>query len=203
MNDIETADRLRREARHLFAERGYQGASVRAITQAAHANLGAITYHFGTKETLYGAVLESVFGELADRLEAAAGSPGTAPDRLWAVVTALFTFFQEAPDAPNLMLHQLATGAGLPPAVLPFLRRNLAAIRRVVTDGVAAGELRPVEPTLVAFSIISQAVLFSIAGREIPAILGGAADHSRFAARVEQHVAEVVARFVAKEGVTP
>jgi AcrR family transcriptional regulator len=203
MNDAETGTRLLREARRLFAECGYRGASVRAITQAAHANLGAVTYHFGTKDALYQAVLGTVFGQLADRVETAAAIPGTAPDRLRAIVAALFAFFREAPDAPHLILHQLATGAGLPAAVLPFLRRNLTAMRTVVADGVAAGELRPLEPTLVVFTIISQAVWFAIAGREIPAILGDATDHSRFAARVEQHVAEVVARFVTKEGVAP
>jgi len=194
--NTETSHRLLREARRLFAERGYDGASVRAITQAAHANLGAVTYHFGSKDELYRAVLAEVFGSLSDRVEAAAAIAEPAPDRLTAVVAALFAFFREVPDAPRLMLHRLATGAGLPPAVLPFLRRNLLAIHGVVADGITAGTLRPIDPTLVAFSIISQAAWFAIAGRELPRILGDAAGNDHFAMRVEQHVAEVVARFV-------
>ncbi|RZA13604.1 MAG: TetR/AcrR family transcriptional regulator, partial [Lysobacteraceae bacterium] len=35
-------------AEELFARRGYNGASIRDITAAAGANLGAVTYHFGT-----------------------------------------------------------------------------------------------------------------------------------------------------------
>lgn len=191
-----------REARRLFAERGYDGASVRAITEAAHANLGAVTYHYGSKDELYRAVLAEAFSTLADRVEAAAGTSQPAPDRLRAVVGALFAFFREVPDAPRLMLHRFATGAGLPPAVLPFLRRNLMAIHGVVTDGAAAGAFRPVDPTLVAFSIISQAAWFAIAGREIPKILGNDAGADQFATRVEQHVAEVVARFVTGKDAT-
>jgi len=203
MSDAETRQRVQREARRLFAERGYKGASVRAITDAAHANLGAITYHFGSKDALYRAVLEAVFGELARRIEAAAGGASPAPDRLRAIVRALFAFFQDMPDAPHLILHQIASGGGIPGAALPFLRRNLEAIRAVVTQGVAVGELRPADPMLVAFTIISQSVWFAIAGRELSPILGAVPEQDRFVARVEQHVAEVVARFVMKEGACP
>lgn len=200
MNDSETTDRLFREARRLFAERGYRGASVRAITRAAGANLGAVTYHFGTKEALHRAVLERVFGEMAGRLEAAAASPAPPLDRLQAVVRAMFAFFREAPDAPRLVLHQLAAGDSLPDAVLPFLRRNLAAIRGIVSDGIAAGQLRPLDPTLVAFTIISQVVWFAIAGRVIGPLLSGL-DHDHLAMRMERHVTEVVSRFVTDGGV--
>ena len=73
-----TRARLLDAARNLFAENGFDGASVRAITHAAHANLGAITYHFGSKWQLYVAVLEQLFGGLADQVTATAALPRTA-----------------------------------------------------------------------------------------------------------------------------
>ncbi|RDG38601.1 TetR/AcrR family transcriptional regulator [Streptomyces corynorhini] len=39
-------------AERLFAERGYGGTSVRAITDLAGANLAAVSYHFGSKAAL-------------------------------------------------------------------------------------------------------------------------------------------------------
>lgn len=39
-------------AEKLISEHGVEGTSVRAITQAAGANLGAINYHFGSKDQL-------------------------------------------------------------------------------------------------------------------------------------------------------
>ncbi|WP_406151457.1 TetR/AcrR family transcriptional regulator [Streptomyces sp. NBC_01012] len=47
-------------AEHLFAEHGYRGTSVRAITKLAGANLAAVGYHFGSKAELMGAVVRRV-----------------------------------------------------------------------------------------------------------------------------------------------
>jgi AcrR family transcriptional regulator len=47
-------------AERLFAERGFRGASVRAITDLAEANLAAVAYHFGSKAGLLAAVVRRV-----------------------------------------------------------------------------------------------------------------------------------------------
>ncbi|GLY93868.1 TetR/AcrR family transcriptional regulator [Actinoplanes sp. NBRC 103695] len=47
-------------AEHLFAERGFRGTSVRAITDRAGANLAAVGYHFGSKAELLAAVIRRV-----------------------------------------------------------------------------------------------------------------------------------------------
>src|SRR5438034_543465 len=65
-------DRLLAVARDLFALRGYDGTSVRDITRRARANLGAITYHFGSKEALYHEVIASRVEPLVARVILAA-----------------------------------------------------------------------------------------------------------------------------------
>lgn len=52
-----TRARILDAAETLFAERGYEAASLRAITAAAGTNLASINYHFGTKEALLRAVM--------------------------------------------------------------------------------------------------------------------------------------------------
>ncbi|MFE3602485.1 TetR/AcrR family transcriptional regulator [Streptomyces sp. NPDC059142] len=47
-------------AERLFAEHGYRGTSVRAITELAGANLAAVGYHFGSKAELMAAVARRV-----------------------------------------------------------------------------------------------------------------------------------------------
>jgi AcrR family transcriptional regulator len=81
--DRATAERLLDAAERAFAEHGFDGASMRAITAEAEANLAAVHYHFGSKEDLFVAVvarrLEPLNAErlrLLDEAEAAArGAP--------------------------------------------------------------------------------------------------------------------------------
>ena len=54
-------------ATSVFAEQGYDGGSVRQITRRADANQAAITYHFGGKEGLYRAVLETAVETFDDQ----------------------------------------------------------------------------------------------------------------------------------------
>ncbi|ADH67408.1 MULTISPECIES: TetR/AcrR family transcriptional regulator [Nocardiopsis] len=70
-------------AERLFAERGYRGTSVRAITDLAGANLAAVGYHFGSKAELMSAVARRVVEPInaaqcagLDRLLAETADPG-------------------------------------------------------------------------------------------------------------------------------
>lgn len=187
----------------MFAALGYRGTSIREITRAAHANLGAVTYHFGTKQKLYEAVLSNAFGEIGQRIETAAQADGTPTEQIAAVVRALFGFFREAPDVPHLMVHELAAGGGLPAFLGPYLQRNLAAIRRVVETGIEAEAFRPVDPNLVAFSVISQVVWFAMVGRSLIALTGMPIKHDHLTDRMEHHVIDIITRFLAQEAGSP
>jgi AcrR family transcriptional regulator len=49
-----------------FAARGFKGASMDAIAARTHTTRALINYYFGSKEKLYIAVLERVYGEIRD-----------------------------------------------------------------------------------------------------------------------------------------
>nr|WP_246480045.1 TetR family transcriptional regulator [Motiliproteus sediminis] len=53
----------------LFAEKGFEEASVRDITRRAGVNLAAINYHFGSRDALVQAVAERYFTPLCRELE--------------------------------------------------------------------------------------------------------------------------------------
>jgi AcrR family transcriptional regulator len=62
-----TRERIMKAAVQLFAQRGYDGASIRAIVARARVNQAAINYHFAGKDGLYRAVLGAAFGALTER----------------------------------------------------------------------------------------------------------------------------------------
>lgn len=153
--DASTDRALRLAAREAFAQSGYDGASIRTITAAAGANLGAVTYHFGSKRALYEAVVEDVLGPLADRVVAAATSERAPLDRAGDVVRAFFAYFGSNHDVPRLMLQELANGRELPPVAERNMARMLGALSAMVQAGQADGSMRAGEARLMALAIVS------------------------------------------------
>ena len=89
---VPTPDRLLDAAERLFAERGVGQTSLRAVTEAAGANLAAVNYHFGTKTGLLLAVLDRRVVPMNDErlrlLDAVEANAGAAGPDLQAVVEA-------------------------------------------------------------------------------------------------------------------
>jgi len=77
-------------ARHLFATRGFEGASLDDIAEAAGYTRGAIYRHFANKEDLFFAVSESVNTEVldafAEELDLEEGGPTIDDNRDYAAV---------------------------------------------------------------------------------------------------------------------
>jgi AcrR family transcriptional regulator len=61
-----TRDRILKAAERLFAARGYEATSIRAIVAKARVNQAAINYHFAGKDGLYREVLRAAFRALTE-----------------------------------------------------------------------------------------------------------------------------------------
>ncbi len=66
-------------ARRLVGERGYAGASVREIAAAAGTNIGAVNYHFGSREELLNQAVLDYFLEWGDRVGQVEVDPEAEP----------------------------------------------------------------------------------------------------------------------------
>jgi AcrR family transcriptional regulator len=148
--------------RKLFGQRGFDGTSIRAITKEAGANLGAVTYHFGSKRDLYAAVLEQGLRPMLARVHAAATSGGTALERMLRIVEAYFEHLLEHPDLPHLLLQEVAAGKQPPPVVVEIVRGLRETISGLQVEGEADGSVRPGHPTLTALSVVSQPVFLTL-----------------------------------------
>jgi len=61
-----TRERILKAARSLFADRGYEDTSIRAVVAKARVNQAAINYHFGGKDGLYREVLRAAIRALTE-----------------------------------------------------------------------------------------------------------------------------------------
>jgi AcrR family transcriptional regulator len=93
----ETQRALRRQARKLFAQKGYSGANTNELVERARVTKGALYHHFANKKELYQAVVEDMEQELVERLEAAGA--GRAP---WERLSAMCSAYVDACREPAL-----------------------------------------------------------------------------------------------------
>ncbi len=168
-----TADRILLTARRLFAQYGYAGTSIRALTSRAKVNLGAVTYHFGSKQSLYHAVIASAALPLVDEVIAAADTPGSAIHRLQAVMRAYFRYLDANRDVPLLLSHAMSLGQALPPPLQQVGTRIGGIITGLVAAGQANGSIRQGNPMFMALSALAQPIYFSIARPGLAKLSGG------------------------------
>lgn len=68
---MSTKNKILDAAEQAFADKGFNGTSLREITSKAEVNLAAVNYHFGSKKELIKAVMSRYMNELSPRLETA------------------------------------------------------------------------------------------------------------------------------------
>ncbi|WP_269932933.1 TetR/AcrR family transcriptional regulator [Aminobacter sp. HY435] len=89
-DDRDTRGALLRAATFVFADRGFDAATLREVTRAAGANIAAVNYHFRSKDELLRLTLEQCLGPLnAARLEAIKACEDDARPDLRSVLRAI------------------------------------------------------------------------------------------------------------------
>lgn len=95
--DVNTKDALLIAAMEVFADKGFDAATVRDICGKANANVAAVNYHYGGKDALYVAVLEEIFPK--EEGEGVSTDPSLDPEeRLRQYLTALISEIYERAD---------------------------------------------------------------------------------------------------------
>lgn len=131
-SSVDTRDRILDAAEKLFSAHGFDGASLRQITDAAGVNLAAVNYHFGSKEDLYAQVfirrIVPINARRMAMLDEAARLAGDHP----VPVRAIFDSF----------IRPIFEMADRAPSFLPLLARNLGAAPAFMSD-VMEQQFRP------------------------------------------------------------
>jgi AcrR family transcriptional regulator len=140
---VRTRRKVMDAARALFAERGYDPATIRDIAKGAGMSTGAVFANFQDKAELFEAVLAEDIARLADVLETEAPKQGSVRERLAGALNALY---HATLDQLPLVQAVVARAWFQPVTAETRLREQVQSLVQPLTgilqDGVGSGELR-------------------------------------------------------------
>jgi AcrR family transcriptional regulator len=92
-------------AQKVFSEAGLEGATIRAIAQAAGYTPGAVYSYYPTKEAIYADILAHSLGALRDAVVGRMDAAADGEPRLRAAIQAFFEFYRQHPQDLELGLY--------------------------------------------------------------------------------------------------
>jgi AcrR family transcriptional regulator len=132
-------------AENLFAEKGFNGTSVRDIAEKAHINLAMISYYFGSKEKL----LEALFSYRGEStkmsIESIIEHPGTsAMERVYMLIENFMDKLMGQQCFHRILAREqvLDNTTAVRSLILQMKRRNLDLIERLIREGQKNGEFK-------------------------------------------------------------
>jgi TetR/AcrR family transcriptional regulator len=142
------------EAVKVFAECGYEGASIATVADNAGLSKQNLMYYFPTKQALYQRVLDDVLDEWLDRMDTLADPSQDPGDMLRAYVQAKLRFSRENPWASRVYAMEVISGAPMygeqiRERVVPLVRKDIDVFER----WIAEGRIAPVNATHLLFAI--------------------------------------------------
>ena len=117
-----TAERILDVAEALFAERGYEGTTLRDVAARVGIRIPSLYNHFASKDSLYAAVLERGFGPVLEVL-AEFVAEGAASRDSGRVVERVVTLLARRPNLARLVQHETLSGGQ---RLTPMLRSWIA-----------------------------------------------------------------------------
>ncbi len=135
-------------ATRVFAAKGFDGATMADIADAAGINKATIYLYFESKYGLIQAIAEELFTQEMVDLEAVRDMPGTATERLNRYYDVLIA--EEAEVLPLMPIIYEFYALGLRrddvrEVIVRYLGRIAASLEAIIQDGVATGEFEPTD----------------------------------------------------------
>jgi TetR/AcrR family transcriptional regulator len=161
------------EAVRVFAESGYEGASVATIAENVGLSKQNLMYYFPTKQALYQRVLDDVLDEWLARMANIAEPDGEPAEVLRAYIKAKLDFSREHPWGSRVYAMEVISGAPLygeqiRERVVPLVRKDIEVFER----WIAEGRIAPVNATHLLFAIWAMTQSYADFAAQMQLVLG-------------------------------
>jgi AcrR family transcriptional regulator len=143
-------------ATRLFAERGYEGASMGDLAERVGLRKASLFHHFASKEVLYATVLTQLMERLKSAVVSATMVEGTLAERLDGLTDALTSTLSAQPHAARLLMREaMDAGTVLKGSLGKGINDQLTAAVELAKLGQREGTFNPeLDPTHAIVSLI-------------------------------------------------
>lgn len=147
------------EATVLFRENGFHATTLDEVAARIGFTKAAIYYYFDTKEDVLFAIVGAIMDGVLVRVRAISSSPGTAGERLHALLVENTRTIVENIDANTVFYNERGLLSAARERQLRVREREYTVIvRNLYSEGVATGELLDVDPVVAAATLIGASV---------------------------------------------
>jgi AcrR family transcriptional regulator len=159
-------DSILDEATRLFAERGYEGASMADLAERVGLRKASLFHHFASKDELRTAVLDRLVHELSGAMAIGTSAEGSFEERLDAISMAVTKVLGEQPYAARLLVREgMEWGPDATNPTAQAIAVVLDAAAEFVRAGQAAGVFQDVDTPQVIISSMGMHIMpFALAG---------------------------------------
>jgi TetR/AcrR family transcriptional regulator, regulator of cefoperazone and chloramphenicol sensitivity len=166
LTEENTRDKILSAAGDIFAEHGFEGATVRMITERAEVNVAAVNYHFRDKAELYNRVVMDACSARAAWHEVMAESTNSAEERLRSLI-AHFLDYMLSPNRPAWKRRLMAREMANPTTALDELvEKNIRPFRdeflMPTLRELTAGRFSRRQLSLLGASVMGQCLYFHL-----------------------------------------
>ena len=187
-NPQQSRKQILKAAEEVFAQEGYEKASIRAIARRSRLNSALIYYYFQDKKGLYQTLLEESFRELGERLQSTLGKESDPVERLSAFIELYIRFLMEKRQLAKIMHRELGRDDALIKTLTQkYIANNFALISQSLVEGVHERRLRPLDVPLTTITLVGMMAFYFISFPIISRLLEIKDYDEAFAARLTEH----------------
>ena len=173
MNRREREKQKRREeillaAITVFAEKGFDAATLDDIAEKAEFSKGAIYGYFENKDDLFLSLIENGLNNLSEIIKSVVEESSSPIEKIKNLIQKILVYLEENKDFFRIFAPERGgfTEKKHPEAlkrILPKHQKNIEMITKVMKEGIRMGKLKKVEPRILTFAFFG--LIHSSVGR--------------------------------------
>ena len=148
----------------LFADQGLDNTKIEDVVAAVGIPKATLYYYFASKEEILAFLLQDMLRRIADEVDIAVSTPGTAADRLTEVIRAQLRMMLEQPAICRALIGDLGRAGRIPEIAAALNDAYYRPVRALLVEGAEDASLRAMpDPTAAAATVFGAVTISALA----------------------------------------